>query len=164
MPMDKKEEILKLLEGDARLSAEEIAKAVGLSEDEVVKLVKELEESGIIRKYKTVINWEKLGREKVAALIDVKITPEREHGYDAIAARIMRFPEVKNLYLVSGMYDLSVLVEGNSMKEVAAFVAEKLAPLPQVTSTTTHFILKKYKEDGDMLYDGEELRRLAVSP
>ncbi|NOZ59597.1 MAG: Lrp/AsnC family transcriptional regulator [Euryarchaeota archaeon] len=162
--MGKEEEILRLLEGDARLSTEEIAKVVGLSEGEVAELIKELEESGVIRKYKTVVNWEKLGREKVAALIDVKITPEREHGYDAIAERIMRFPEVKNLYLVSGMYDLSVLVEGSSMKEVAAFVAEKLAPLPQVTSTTTHFILKKYKEDGDMLYDGEELRRLAVSP
>ncbi|WP_457554457.1 Lrp/AsnC family transcriptional regulator [Candidatus Pyrohabitans sp.] len=162
--MDRREEILRLLEGDARLSAGEIARAVGLSEAEVEETIAELERSGVIRKYKTVINWEKLGKEKVAALIDVKITPEREHGYDAIAARIMRFPEVKTLYLVSGMYDLSVLVEGSSMKEVAAFVAEKLAPLPQVTSTTTHFILKKYKEDGDMLYDGEELRRLAVSP
>ena len=162
--MDRREEILRLLEGDARLSAGEIARAVGLSEAEVEETIAELERSGVIRKYKTVINWEKLGKEKVAALIDVKITPEREHGYDAIAERIMRFTEVKTLYLVSGMYDLSVLVEGSSMKEVAAFVAEKLAPLPQVTSTTTHFILKKYKEDGDMLYDGEELRRLAVSP
>ncbi|NOZ83006.1 MAG: Lrp/AsnC family transcriptional regulator [Euryarchaeota archaeon] len=157
-------EILSLLEENARLSMREIADATGVEEEKVKKIVEELEKRGVLLAYRAVVNWEKAGVEKVCALIDVKITPEREHGYDSVASRIMRFPEVKSLYLVSGTYDLSVLVEGRSMREVASFVAEKLAPLQNVTSTTTHFVLKKYKEAGVMLYDGEELRRLAVSP
>lgn len=157
------EEILKTLEKDARISPSQLATMVGMEEGEVKKKLKEYEQKGIILKYKTAINWEKAGKETVYALIDVKITPERDRGYDAIADRIMRFPEVKTLYLISGTYDLSVLVVGNNMKEVAAFVAEKLAPLEQVQSTVTHFILKRYKEDGDILFDKEESKRLAIS-
>jgi DNA-binding Lrp family transcriptional regulator len=157
------EEILKTLEKDARISPSQLATMVGMEEGEVKKKLKEYEQKGIILKYKTAINWEKAGKETVYALIDVKITPERDRGYDAIAERVMRFPEVKTLYLISGTYDLSVLVVGNSMKEVAAFVAEKLAPLEQVQSTVTHFILKRYKEDGDILFDKEESKRLAIS-
>ncbi len=157
-------EILSLLEENARLSLREIADATGVEEEQVRKVVEELEKRGVILAYRAIVNWEKAGVDKVCALIDLKVTPEREHGYDAVASRIMRFPEVKSLYLVSGTYDLSVMVEGGSMREVAGFVAEKLAPLKNVTSTTTHFVLRKYKEAGVMLYDGEELRRLAVSP
>ncbi len=158
------EELLKILERDARISKSKIAEILGVSEEEVKKKIKEFEEKGIIRKYKTVINWEKFGKEKVYALIDVKVTPQRDKGYDSVAERIMRFPEVKNLYLVSGLYDLSVLVQGDSMKEVASFVAEKLAPLEQVQSTTTHFLLKIYKEEGDILVEKEKNKRLAITP
>ncbi len=157
-------EVLKILQRDARTPAKQIAAMLGKSEEDVKGKIKEFEKRGIIRKYKTVINWEKLGREPVSAMIDVKVTPVRGKGYDAVAERIMGFPEVKTLYLMSGTYDLSVLVEGRDMKEVATFVAEKLAPLEQVQSTVTHFLLKKYKEDGDVLFEREEKRRLAVSP
>lgn len=161
--MSKEEEILGILEENARASEEEVAAMAGISSREVKQRMEEMEEKGIIRKYKAVVDWEKAGREEVYALIDVKIQPERERGYDAIAERLMKFPEVKNLFLVSGMYDLSVLVEAPTMREVAGFVAEKLAPLPQVASTTTHFILKKYKEDGDILFRSEEGERRPIS-
>ncbi len=164
--MEKKDiEILRMLEEDARIGTSEIAKALELDEKEVEKKIKEFEERGIILKYKAVIDWEKAGLEKVCALIDVKVTPERDKGYDSVANRIARFPEVKALYLVSGAYDLSVLVEGRDMKEVASFVAEKLAPLERVQSTTTHFILKRYKENGIKFFGEEDKRRrLAISP
>lgn len=158
------DEILRILEEDARTAPKEISAIVGIPEAEVKKKIKEMEKKGIIRKYKTVINWEKTGKEPVYAMIDVKVVPEREKGYDAVAERIMRFPEVRALYLISGTYDLSVLVKGKDMKEVAYFVSEKLAPLEQVQGTVTHFILKRYKEDGDVLFGEEENKRLAVSP
>jgi DNA-binding Lrp family transcriptional regulator len=157
-------EILKILEKDPKLTPKELAAMTGLSEEDVKKKIENFEKKGIIRKYKTVINWEKAGVEHVYALIDVKVTPVRERGYDAVAERVMKFPEVKALYLVSGAYDLSVLVEGKDMKEVASFVAEKLAPLEQVKGTVTHFVLKRYKEDGDILFEKEENKRLAISP
>lgn len=156
-------EILRILEKDARTSPKQIAAMLNVKEQEVKQRLKSYEKKGIIRRYKTVVNWEKTGKEPVYAMIDVKVSPERGRGYDAVAERIMRFPEVKTLYLMSGTYDLSVLVEGSNMKEVATFVAEKLAPLEQVESTVTHFLLKKYKEDGDVLYEKEENKRLAVS-
>ncbi len=157
-------ELLRVLEKDARISESKIAEMLGVTEKEVKKKIAEFEKKGIIRKYKTVINWEKFGKEKVYALIDVKVIPQRDKGYDSVAERIMRFPEVKNLYLVSGLYDLSVLVQGDTMKEVASFVAEKLAPLEQVQSTATHFLLKIYKEDGDILVEREKNKRLAITP
>ncbi|MFQ5887993.1 MAG: Lrp/AsnC family transcriptional regulator [Candidatus Hydrothermarchaeales archaeon] len=156
--------ILEVLQNNAKATVKEIATMTGLSETEVKKKIKNLEKRGVIIGYKTAINWEKAGRESVHALVDVKVTPERGRGYDAIAERIYRFPEVKALYLVSGMYDLSVLVEGKTMKEVAYFVSEKLAPLEQVQGTVTHFLLKKYKENGIILEEKEENKRLAVSP
>ncbi|MFQ5976145.1 MAG: Lrp/AsnC family transcriptional regulator, partial [Candidatus Hydrothermarchaeales archaeon] len=115
--------ILEILQNNAKATVEEITTMTGLSESEVKKKIKELEKSGVIIGYKTAINWEKAGIESVHALVDVKVTPERGRGYDAIAERIYRFPEVKALYLVSGMYDLSVLVEGKTMKEVAYFIS-----------------------------------------
>ncbi len=160
---DKHSEILKILEENARLSNKEIATLAGLKESEVKSIIEELETKGIIRKYKAIINYEKAGIEAVQALIDIKVTPERSTGYDSIAERISKFPEVKSVRLVSGEYDLSVLVTGNTMREVAYFVAEKIAPLEQVRNTVTHFLLKTYKENGEMYEEEEEGRRLRIT-
>lgn len=159
-----KEKILKLLEHDAKIKPERIATLLGLSEEEVKKQIAELEESKAIVQYKTIIDWEKVGEDVVYAFIEVKVTPEREVGFDAVARRIYRFPEVHSLYLISGDYDLSVIVEGKTMKEVAYFVAEKLATLEHVQSTATHFVLRKYKVDGEILGEAEKVERLPVTP
>ena len=158
------EEILRILDEDARLSPEEIATMTGKSADEVRAIIEDCEQKGIIRRYKTVVEWEKLGEEPVIAFIDVKVSPERGVGFDDVAERIYRFPEVRAVYLVSGMHDLRVQVTGKSMKEVAFFVAEKLATIDRVQSTNTHFLLKRYKEDGVIFGAPEEDRRLAVTP
>ena len=136
----------------------------GHPEDEVREIIAILEAEGTIRRYKTVIDWEKGGEPKVFAFIDVDATPERGTGYDRIAERIYRYPEVHSVYLVSGSQDLRVVVEGKTMREVAEFVAEKLAPIEGVRGTATHFLLKKYKDDGDLFVDPEPDRRLAVTP
>lgn len=156
--------ILKILERDARTPLSQVAAMVGQSEEEVRRVVEECERKRIIRRYKTVIDWEKAGVERVFAFIDVKVSPAREVGFDDVAARIYRFPEVHSVYLVSGAYDLIVVVEGKTMKEVAFFVAEKLATIDRVQSTATHFLLKKYKEDEEIIAEPEEDRRLAVVP
>ncbi len=155
--------VLKILEDNARLSDREIAIQTGLEESEVKRIIKELENRGIIRKYKAIINYEKAGIETVQALLDIKVVPERNKGYDSIAERISRFPEVKSVRLVSGEYDLSVLVEGKTMRDVAYFVAEKIAPLENVRNTVTHFLLRTYKENGELFEGGEEGRRLPVT-
>ncbi len=157
-------EILEILEENNRIEPEQIAVLLGRSLAEVQEAIRQMEEDRVIVKYQTLINWEKTGYETVAALIDVKVTPQREVGFDTVAERIYRFPEVKSVYLMSGGYDLSVLVEGKSMKDVAFFVAEKLATIEHVNSTTTHFILKRYKQDGVIFEDQEEDRRLVVTP
>lgn len=156
--------ILKILERDARTPLSKVAAMVGQSEEEVRRVVEECERTGVIRRYKTVIDWERAGVERVFAFIDVKVSPAREVGFDDVAARIYRFPEVHSVYLVSGGYDLRVVIEGKSMKEVAFFVAEKLATIDRVQSTDTHFLLRKYKEDEEIIAEPEEDRRLAVSP
>lgn len=156
-------EILKLVEGNARLSDAELAQLAGVPEGEVKQIIADLEEKGIIRGYKAVIDYEKAGIEVVQAIIDVKVSPERDKGYDAIAERIARFPEVRSVRLVSGEYDLSVLVWGRTMHEVAYFVAEKIAPLEHVRNTVTHFLLKSYKENGEIYGTEERVRRLAVT-
>ena len=149
------EEILKILENDARTSPDQIATMTGTPASKVEKIIKQAEEDRTIVKYKTMINWEKAGKEEVRALIEVKIQPQREVGFDAIAERIYRFPEARSAYLVSGTYDLAVLVTGKTMHEVASFVSQKLAALESVQGTVTHFLLKRYKEDGEIV-DGEE--------
>lgn len=156
-------EIFKILEKDARTTVAQISTMTGLPQGEVKKAIDKAEKDHTILKYKTVINWTKLGEETVWALIEVKIQPQREVGFDAIARRVYLFPQARSVYLVSGTYDLAVLVAGKTMQEVAFFVAEKLAPLEGVQGTVTHFLLRKFKEDGDIL-DGEEgVSRLPVA-
>jgi len=157
-------EILRILEKDARATPEQISTMTGMSLSEVEDAIRKAEAQGIILKYKTLIDWDKAGEEQVWALIEVKVTPQRGVGFDAAAERIARFPEVRSLYLVSGTYDLAVLMVGKTMQEVAAFVAERLAPLEGVQGTVTHFLLKRYKEDGEMVGIREELKRQPFWP
>lgn len=164
--MNEKEiEILEILEDNARVPMEVLADMVDLSVDEVEKIIKSLEEKDIILSYSSVINWDKTAvKDGVAAMIDVKVTPKREVGFDDIAERIYRFPEVKAVYLMSGAFDLSVQIEGKTMKEVAFFVSNKLSTLDSVLSTTTHFLLKKYKHDGVIFEPEQKDKRIVVSP
>src|SRR4030042_676977 len=152
-------EVLKVLEKDARATPEQIATMTSLPVAEVQKVIKKAEKDRVIVKYKTIINWERLGEEWVQALIEVKIQPQRNVGFDAVAERIYRFPETRSVYLVSGTYDLAVLVVGKTMHDVAAFVSQKLATLESVQGTVTHFLLKRYKEDGEILDGGDKVRR-----
>jgi len=154
-------EILKILENDASTTPKQIAVMTGSTEDEVKKLIKQAEEEAIL-KYKTLVNWNKVGDEHIWALIEVKITPQRDVGFDSIAERIYRFPQARTAYLVSGTYDLAVIAMGKSMHEIADFVTRKLAPIEGVQGTMTHFLLKKYKEDGEILAGGEENKRQPV--
>lgn len=147
------EEILDLLRQNARLSVEDIASMTKKSVEEVKAIIKKLEDTGIILKYAAIVNPEKDGvaKDKVRAEIQIQVTPEREHGFDAIADRIYRFPQVKSVYLMSGGYDLKVIIEGDSLQEVAFFVSSKLSTLEGVRATKTCFILKTYKEN-DIVY------------
>lgn len=141
-------EILELLESDSRLTAEQIAVMCDKEVGDVRALIEEGEKSGVILGYKTLIDWDKTDREYVSALIEIKIAPQKDRGFDHVAERIYHYPEVQSLYLMSGGFDLAVLIEGRTMKEVAYFVARKLAPLDDVISTATHFVLRKYKDKG----------------
>ncbi len=157
--------ILLALEQDARRSIAQIATMVGLPATEVAETIARCERAGIIRAYKTVIAWERMQEERVVAFIDVSVSPQRDVGFDQVAARIYRHPEVRSVHLVSGAGDLRVVVEGASLRDVALFVAEKLAPIDHVTATNTHFLLKAYKEDGEVLVEEHaDDDRLAVTP
>jgi DNA-binding Lrp family transcriptional regulator len=160
----KNNDILHILARDARATPAQIAAMTGRTEAEVKEAIAAFEAAGVIRHYKTRVDWEKAGEPRVFAFIDVDATPERGAGYDRIAERIYRYPEVHSVYLVSGTQDLRVVVEGKTMQEVANFVAEKLATVEGVRGTSTHFLLKKYKDDGDLFVDAEPDRRLAVTP
>jgi DNA-binding Lrp family transcriptional regulator len=163
--MDKlKWDILDLLKEDARRSAELLATMLGVDRAAVETAIAELEADKVIVKYATVVNWGKVDDDKVTALIEVQITPERGTGFDAIAERIYLFPEVKSVYLMSGAYDLLVEIEGTTLKQVAAFVSSKLSSIDRILSTKTHFILKKYKQDGVIFEDHEDDQRLLISP
>lgn len=158
-------EILEILEKNSLIQIEDIAKMALLTVDEAKKIIKRLEDEKIILRYSTVVDWSKVdGHEGVTAMIDVKVTPKRGVGFDEVAQRIYRFKEVQSVYLMSGAYDLSVIIEGRSMNEVARFVSEKLSTLESVISTTTHFILKKYKHDGTIFDQHDEDKRIVVSP
>ncbi|MBI2570129.1 MAG: Lrp/AsnC family transcriptional regulator [Candidatus Schekmanbacteria bacterium] len=157
-------QVLDLLRREARLSPREIADRLGISEPAAAAAVRKLEDDGVIVGYQALVRPDKADDGRLTGIIEVKVTPERNRGFDAIARRIYEFPEVKLCYLVSGGYDLLVFVEGDSLRDVADFVAEKLATLEHVTSTTTHFILRKYKESGVKLVDSAAADRLPVSP
>lgn len=159
------DEILEILSNDARVTPEEIAKLTGKSPAAVKKAVQKYEKDGTIVKYKTVIDYDKVrdNNNFVRALIEVSIDPQKDVGFDNVAERIYSFPEVSSCYLVSGAYDLLVVVEGESLHTVSNFVASKLSPMGGIRSTTTHFMLKKYKEDGHILKKGKGPKRLSIS-
>ena len=159
------DEILEILSNDARLTAEEIAKLTGKSSAAVRAAIKKYEKDGTIVKYKTIINKELVSeaRSRVRALIEVSVTPQKDVGFDYIAERIYSFPEVVSCYLLSGTYDLLVIVEGDDIQMVANFIASKLSSMEHVRGTTTHFLLKTYKEDGQALKKAHNRKRLAIS-
>lgn len=157
--------LLVALIGDARRDPQRLAALTGMPEARIVELIAQLERQRVIRGYKTVVDWERLGDDRVVAFIDVSVSPQREVGFDQVAARIYRHPEVRSVHLVSGGHDLRIIVEAPTMREIAQFVSEKLAPIDHVTATNTHFLLKAYKEDGDILVeDAPADDRLPVTP
>jgi len=155
-------DILKILENDARTTTKQISTMTGTPSDEVAKLIKQAEKDRIILKYKTVINWDKVENEQVWALIEVKVTPQKDVGFESIAEHIYLFPQARSVYLLSGTYDLLVMVTGKTEHEVANFVSQNLAPIEEVQGTVTHFMLKRYKEDGEILEGKEEVKRQPV--
>jgi DNA-binding Lrp family transcriptional regulator len=158
------DELLEILEANARVSLEDLVKLTGRKKNEIEKAIKNYEKKGIIIKYKTVINKERIKNgNSIVALIEVRVSPQKDVGFDLVAERIYKFPEVKSCYLISGTYDLLLIVEGKDMHTVAGFVSEKLSPLSTVKGTVTHFMLKKYKEDGVILTKGEKNQRLAIT-
>ena len=154
--MDK---LLQLLEDDASLTPQQLATMLDKEEGDIKNLIRAYEKDGVILGYKTLIDWDKTDREYVTALIEVKLVPQRDSGFDRIAEKINNYPEVKSLYLMSGGYDLCVLIEGKTMKEVAYFVARKLSTIESITGTATHFVLKKYKDKGVIYGSVEEDKR-----
>jgi len=158
------ERILKILEEDSRVTPAEIARRLGIEEEEAKRLIAEAERSGAILGYGAIVNWGKVLPDRVYAYISVSAQPERNIGFEQVARRIAGFPEVHSVYLVSGTHDLTVVVEADDFRDVAAFVAEKLAPIRGVQSTATSFVLKIYKLEGRMIDEGDEPHRLAVSP
>lgn len=159
-----REKILSAIDKNSKLTAKDLAAMLGSTEDEIAAIIKDLEAEGIICGYPTLINWDKTENEKVTALIEVKVTPQRGQGFDRIAERIYKFDEVESVYLMSGGFDLTVLIEGKSMREVANFVSSKLAPMEAVLSTATHFVLKKYKEHGLPLVHETNDERMLITP
>jgi DNA-binding Lrp family transcriptional regulator len=160
---DKDLGLLRILEENSRLSAEEIATMTTLTPAEVQVRIHALEEAGVIRKYTTVINWEKAGNGEVSSIIELKVSPERDFGYDRIAERLSRFRQVKTLRLMTGTYDLQLLVTGKNMQEVSRFVSEHIAPMDRIRETATHIIMKSYKENGNVLFEEQEAERLPYS-
>lgn len=159
-----KMQVLEILNEDCRTPLERIAVMTGENMETIAQAIEEMENDRIILHYAPIINWDRADRERVEGMIEVKVTPQRDLGFDAIAGRIYRFDEVKSVYLMSGNYDLLVLVEARTLKELASFVSEKLSTLEAVTGTATSFVLKRYKQDG-VIFDGEKSdKRLAVIP
>ena len=158
------EEILNILDKEkGNVSRAKIAQMLGMEEKEVADKIEKMEKENVIVGYKTIVNWDKTDKDVVVALIELRITPQRGEGVDKVAERIYKYPQVKSLYLMSGAYDLAVTIEGKSMKEVALFVAQKLAPMDSIISTATHFVLKKYKEEGIVFEDDEKDTRQVIT-
>lgn len=156
--------ILTILEKNARISAHDMAILLGEPEESVAAEITAMEQEKIIGGYHTLINWDKAGTDKVTALIEVKVTPQRGMGFDSIAEQIYHYPEVQAVYLMSGAFDFTVILEGKTMREVAQFVADKLSPMEAVLSTATHFVLKKYKDHGTMLAEEVRDERMLIMP
>lgn len=157
-----RERLLGVLEQNGRVTVEQLATMLEMSETDVIAEMSKLEDERVILGYHTVVDWEETKREVVTALIEVKVTPQRGLGFDKIAERIYQFPEVTSVYLMSGGFDLTVVLEGKSMKEVALFVSQKLAPMDSILSCATHFVLKKYKQDGFVFGPEEKDQRAAI--
>ncbi|MDD6101484.1 MAG: Lrp/AsnC family transcriptional regulator [Clostridiales bacterium] len=157
-------EILKAIDQDAKLTAKELAEMLSMNEAEVEAQIGKMEKEHIICGYPTLIDWDKTGEERVTALIEVTVTPQRGMGFDKIAERIYKYEEVEALYLMSGGYDLTVMIVGKTLREVAEFVSSKLAPMESVVSTATHFVLKKYKEHGLELINQKDDERMLITP
>lgn len=158
------EEILNILDKEkGNVSRAKIAQMLGMEEKEVADKIEKMEKENVIVGYKTIVNWDKTDKDVVVALIELRITPQRGEGFDKVAERIYKYPQVKSLYLMSGAYDLAVTIEGKSMKEMALFVAQKLAPMDSIISTATHFVLKKYKEEGIVFEDDEKDTRQVIT-
>ncbi|VGO11571.1 Leucine-responsive regulatory protein [Pontiella desulfatans] len=157
-------ELLNLLKQNALESPENLAKMLGISVEDVKQQIAEYEKDGVIRAYQAVVNEERLDASLVTTVIEVKVTPESEGGFDRIADRISRFPEVDSVFLMSGGFDLLLFIKGRTMHEAFGFVSEKLATMPGITSTATHFMMKTYKQNGIVMHTGEDDERLKVSP
>ena len=159
-----REKILDILENNSRIDLHELSIRLGIEEAVIANEIAEMEKEHIICGYNTLINWDKTSEEKVTALIEVKVTPQRGLGFDSIAERIYKYDEITSVYLMSGGFDFTVIIEGKTMKSVAQFVANKLSPLDSVLSTSTHFVLKKYKDYGRVLDAEEKDERMLVTP
>ena len=159
-----REQILTFLEKNSKIDLQELAIMLGSSEEGIANEVQKMEEEQIICGYHTLIDWDKTSVDKITALIEVRVTPQRGQGFDNIAERIYNYPEVQSVYLISGAYDLLVILEGKTLKEVSGFVSNKLSTLDTVISTATHFILKKYKDDGIILSKKTKDERMLVTP
>ena len=159
-----RDELLAIVEKNSRIDTKELAVLLGVQEIDIINELQKLQEEGIICGFHTLINWEKTDIEKVTALIEVRVTPQRGQGFDTIAERIYKYPEVRAVYLISGGFDLLVILEEKSLKEIANFVSDKLSTLDSVLSTATHFILKKYKDHGIMLSEKYEDKRDVINP
>jgi DNA-binding Lrp family transcriptional regulator len=164
MEEEKRRELVEVLADDARRPAEDLARMLGVSTDEVKDEIEALEDEGVLRGYTAVVDWEEFDDDRAEAYVEVNVSLDRETDYVEIADRIARFPEVTSLTLVSGNYDFGLVVEGDSMNDVSAFVSEKVAPVPEITQTVTHFVMDKYKERGFSMGDGDDDERLSVSP
>lgn len=159
-----RDELLAIVEKNSRIDTKELAVLLGVQEIDIINELQKLQEEGIICGFHTLINWEKTDIEKVTALIEVKVTPQRGQGFDTIAERIYKYPEVRAVYLISGGFDLLVILEEKTLKEIANFVSDKLSTIDSVLSTATHFILKKYKDHGIMLSEKYEDKREVITP
>ena len=159
-----REELLAIIEKNSRIDLKELAVILGIREVDVVNELETMEKEGIICGYHTLVNWEKTSNEKVTALIEVRVTPQRGQGFDSVAERIYRYPEVRSVYLISGGFDLMVILEGKTLREVSSFVSDKLSTLDRVLSTSTHFILKKYKDHGTIFVQKTEDEREMITP
>ena len=159
-----REKILAIIEKNSRMDLKDLAALLGESEAAVANEIADMEKENIICGYHTMINWDNTGNEKVIALIEVKVTPQRGMGFDKIAERIYQYSEVNSVYLMSGAFDFTVIIEGKTMREVAQFVSEKLSPMDSVLSTATHFVLKKYKDHGTIMYEKPGDERMMITP